>query len=393
MGVVRKIVSHKTGKASWQIDYLDPDGKRIRKNFKKQKDAKAHLAKYENDINTGDYVDPQKYRKATLKQLTEKYEENYSHQAGYATSKKYLIEFIKDYFGENKLLCNIRYVDLETFRNRLKQTSTKHEKDRSDASVNRCMACLRHMLSKAVEWEMIKQNPFEKGQGLMFKENNERLRYLAKDEIDRLLAECSRQLIELPDKNSRYRSMKRPDADYLRYIVECAINSGMRKEEILSLKWDQIRDGLIYLDKTKGKKKRQVPVNDTLAELFKTIRKKQGLTSEYVFIYQGKRIMDVKTAYNAALKRAGILDANFHTLRHTFASHFVMRGGSLKALQEMLGHSNIRTTMRYAHLSQEHKKEAVKLLDGLTAPKSVSHFVTNFEKSGLPQNWQSVAII
>jgi integrase len=393
MGVSRKIVSPKTGKVSWQIDYLDPDGKRIRKNFKKQKDAKAHLAKYENDINTGEYVDPQKYRKATLKQLIEKYEENYCHQAGYVTSKNYLIEFIKAYFGENKPLFNIRYVDLETFRNRHKQTTTKHEKDRSDASVNRCMACLRHMLGKTVEWEMIKQNPFEMGQGLMLKENNERLRYLSKDEIDRLLSECSRQVIELPGKNSKSISVKRADADYLWYIVECAINTGMRKEEILSLKWDQIRDGLIYLDKTKGKKKRQVPINDTLAELFKIIHKKQGLTFEYVFIYQGERIKDVKKAYNAALKRAGILDANFHTLRHTFASHFVMRGGGLKALQEMLGHSNIKTTMRYAHLSQEHKKEAVKLLDGLTAPKSMSHFVTKFEKTGLPQNSQPAAIM
>jgi len=386
MGTFRKIVSYKTGKVSWQIDYLDPDGKRIRKNFKKQKGAKAHLAKYENDINNGDYVDPQKYRKATLKDLIEKYEENYSHQAGYSTSKKYLIDFIKGYFGENKPLFNIRYVDLETFRNRLKQTPTKHKKDRADASVNRCMACIRHMLGKSVEWEMIKQNPLEMGQSLMFKENNERLRYLSEDEINKLLAECSRQVIKLPSKKSRTKSVKRADVDYLRNIVECAINSGMRKEEVLSLKWKQIRDGLIYLDKTKGKKKRQVPINKTLAQLFGTVRKKQGLTSEYVFVYQGKRIKDVKTAYNAALKRAGILDANFHTLRHTFASHFVMRGGSLKALQEMLGHSNIKTTMRYAHLSQEHKKEAVKLLDGLTTSNSMSFYVTNSDKSGLLQN-------
>jgi integrase len=142
---------------------------------------------------------------------------------------------------------------------------------------------------------------------------------------------------------------------------------------------------MIYLDKTKSNKKRQVPINDTLTELFKTIRKKQGLTSEYVFVYQSKRIKDV-------MKRAGILDANFHTLRHTFASHFVMRGGSLKALQEMLGHSNIKTTMRYAHLSQEHKKEAVKLLDGLTTSNSMSHFVTNSEKLSLPQNSQLAAV-
>jgi hypothetical protein len=87
MGTVRKIVSTKTGRASWQIDYLDPDGKRIRKNFKQRNKAKAHLAKYENDINNDDYVDPQKYRKSTLKELIEKYEENFSYQVGYGTSK------------------------------------------------------------------------------------------------------------------------------------------------------------------------------------------------------------------------------------------------------------------------------------------------------------------
>lgn len=75
-----------------------------------------------------------------------------------------------------------------------------------------------------------------------------------------------------------------------------------------------------------------MPITSTLAELLRTIRKKPGFTFEYVFVYQGNRIKDVKTAYNAALKHTGIVDANFHTLRHTFVSHFVMRGGSLKAL-------------------------------------------------------------
>ena len=131
-----------------------------------------------------------------------------------------------------------------------------------------------------------------------------------------------------------------------------------------------------------------MPINDTLAELFRTIRKKQGLTSEYLFVYQSKRIKDVKTAYNAALKRAGILVTNLQTLRHTFASHFVMRGGSLKALEEILGQANIKTIMRYVHLSQEHKKEAVKVLDGLTTSNSMSFYVTNSEKLSLPQKTQ-----
>jgi integrase len=161
-------------------------------------------------------------------------------------------------------------------------------------------------------------------------------------------------------------------------MMQTIISSNLNLDELSSRLGDRIAS--------------RIPINDTLARLFSNIRKKQGLTSEYVFVYQGKRIKDVKTAYNAALKRAGILDANFHTLRHTFASHFVMRGGSLKALQEILGHSNIKTTMRYAHLSQEHKKEAVELLDGLTTSNSMSFYVTNCEKSGLPQNPQPTAV-
>ena len=62
-------------------------------------------------------------------------------------------------------------------------------------------------------------------------------------------------------------------------------------------------------------------------------------------------------------------DFRFHDCRHCFASHFVMRGGSLKDLQEILGHKSLTMTMRYAHLSQEHKKKAVNLLNGLTAPQ------------------------
>ena len=258
MGVVRKIVSSKTGKVSWQIDYLDLDGKRVRKNFKKQKDANAHLAKRVTDINDGVYVDPKKYLKATLGQLVKAYEENFKYQRGYEGGKKHFINCIQDYFGKNLPLFRIRYKDLEIFRNRLKATPTWHKKERSNASVNRCMACLRHMLGKAVEWEMIRQNPFETGASLLFKENNMRFRFLQEDEIDKLLAECQ---------------------PHLRYVVECAINTGMRYGEILNLKWDQIRNGQIYLQQTKSNKVRQIFINDDLNVLLKRFRKKQHLTS------------------------------------------------------------------------------------------------------------------
>ena len=102
------------------------------------------------------------------------------------------------------------------------------------------------------------------------------------------------------------------------------------------------------------------------------------MKSEYVFIdKKGKCINKDMLFYTfkASLRRAGIEDFQFRDLRHTFASHFVMNGGSLKALQEILGHKNITMTMRYAHLSKEHKKDEIKALRGLIknqAPKTVT---------------------
>ena len=143
----------------------------------------------------------------------------------------------------------------------------------------------------------------------------------------------------------------------------------MRKGEILSLKWNQIRGEFIYLEKTKTDESRQIPINDDLAECFKSIRKRQPVSVKYIFRDQNGHIKDIKTAFNAALKRAGIQDFRPHDLRHTFASHYVMRGGSLPALQKILGHADIKMTMRYAHLSKEFAREEIKLLNGLTSGK------------------------
>jgi len=347
----------KRGKA-YQIDYFDPNGKRIRRSFKKKKDAQAELGKRVSLIAEGRYLDVKKEYKTTLKELADKYKENYKHQASYKTGKRFFIADIRDYFGDDTLLANIRYVNIETYRNHLKTKLTRHKKVRTDASINRQMSCLRHMFRKGVEWELIDKSPFDKGKSLQLKENNKRLRFLMDDEITKLLDNCNGHLYN---------------------VVACGLHTGMRKGEILNLKWFQVRNGFIYLDETKTNESRQIPVNDTLDMMFKRIRKEQHLTSEYVFTYQGKRVEDVRGAFNAAVKRANIKDFKFHDLRHTFSSQVLLRGGSLKDIQELLGHKTMTMTLRYAHLTQEHKKRAVNLLNGLTAPgKTHCHKTVTF---------------
>ena len=335
---------------SYQIDYFDPDGKRIRMNFKKKKDAQVELGKRISLIAEGRYLDVKKDYITTLRELLSKYEENHKNQRSFQGGKDYYLKNFREHFGEDTRLANIRYVDLETYRNHLREKPTRRGTIRATASVNREIACLRHVLSKAVEWEMMEQNPFTKGKALVVKANNKRFRYLMEDEIQILLDNCVNK--------------------YTNDIVTAVINSGMRRQEVLSLKWDQVRNSFIYLTKTKTDEARQIPINDDLSELFKDIRKRNQLKFDYVFCdSSGRPFKQITKSFQASLRKAGIKDFKFHDLRHTFASHFVMRKGSLKDLQEILGHKTLTMTLRYAHLSQEHKKKSINLLNGLTSKK------------------------
>jgi integrase len=102
---------------------------------------------------------------------------------------------------------------------------------------------------------MMEQSPFDKGKSLILKENNKRMRFLREEEISKLL------------ENS---------PPYLHKIVMCALNTGMRTGEVLSLKWSQIRDGFKYLRKTKTREPRQIPINETLEDMFKQIKSEQN---------------------------------------------------------------------------------------------------------------------
>jgi integrase len=346
MATIRKR-SNKKGGNSWQIDYYTPEGKRKMKCFSKKADAEAYLGKVLAAKKEGRYhdvFDVKLETHTTFNELADRYVENYQHQRSFSSLKGYLIRGFREVFGD-KQLGQITFLDLETYRNRSKATPTRWGKVKADTTVNREMVVLGHILNKAVEWGMLEASPSQKGQRLMFKENNQRLRFLSNDEIDKLLAACSL---------------------HLRPVVEVALHTGMRRGELLSLKWEQIHHGQIYLTKTKTDKARQIPINNRLADLLRELRQKNHLKSPYVFCFpNGDRVRHIKNGFLGACRRAGLEDFHFHDLRHTFASHLVMNGVGLKAVQELLGHADIKTTMRYAHLSQEHLREAVSVLNKL----------------------------
>jgi integrase len=355
MATIRKRVG-KRG-VTWQIDYYDPNGKRVRQSFDKKKDAEAELGKRVSLIAENRYLDAKKGCVTTLSQLVDEYTKHFQHQPSFQTAKSYFLDNFKEYWGETTLLVRITPKEIERYVKDLRNKLTRHKTIRKPASVNRGVSCLRQMFKKAVVWDMIERSPFDKldSKEIRQPENNKKDRFLSKDEIRRLLPECS---------------------NHLRPIVETTLHAGLRMGEVLGLRWKHIdlKNERLFVEKAPDNRTKPggwVDMNPDLVALMKRIRPKDRIPDKeaYVFALDGKRIQSVKTAFSAALKRAGVEGASFHTLRHTTASHMAMAGCTPQEIAEQLRHKNIQTTMRYMHLSPKHKKKAVNTLTGLTAPK------------------------
>jgi len=322
----------------WGIDYF-ANGRRRRELVGPNKAlAEKALNKKLVLIAENKFLDIKRESKLKFKDLSTKYIELYlkPNRPTWWKSEKHNIRHLNAFFGE-KYLYEIKPLDVEKFRQVRLQVVSK-------SSINKNVGCLRAMFNKAIEWQLFEgRNP---ASGVKFyKLDNKRLRYLEKEEIRRLLSNCE---------------------GHLRDIVEFAINTGMRKGEIFNLKWHDVdwNNGLIHLLKTKNSEKREVPINDAVKDILARVKKDPN--SAYVFSsFNSKPFNDIKKSFYTALKKSGIENFRFHDLRHTFASQLVMAGVDLLTVKELLGHKGIEMTLRYSHLSCDHKKRAVKALDPL----------------------------
>jgi len=222
----------------------------------------------------------------------------------------------------------------------------KRKQEVSESTVNKELTVLRHMLNKAVEWGFLQTSPLK--QVRWYRERTGRLRFLSVEEMAALLKACQ---------------------GWLRPIVLFALNTGMRRGEILGLTWDCIdfNSKTIYVTETKTGEMRTIPMNDVSEQILRKLKERAVPEQKYVFVNPstGKPWVGIRKAFMKACKAAGITGCTFHTLRHTFASHLVMRGTDLKTVSELLGHRDIQMTMRYAHLSPDHKRFSVGMVGNL----------------------------
>jgi len=216
------------------------------------------------------------------------------------------------------------------------------EQGAQPSTINREMTCLKHMMRRAVEWEYLSRNPFLDTQGRplagmrALKEPSGRVRFLTLEEVDLLLAACASK-------------------PYLLAFAVVALNTGMRRNEVLSLTRTSIdwTNGIANLEKTKNGNSRHVPLNGAAIE---------GLRSLPVRL-DGKLFPfnpnQISVAFQRAVRRAGIENFRLHDARHTFASYQAMAGTQGRGLQSLLGHKDGRMTARYSHLSDGYLRAAV----------------------------------
>jgi len=323
MGVYRK------GK-NWYIDYRVLGRRRREMIGPNRKLAEKVYAKRKLQIAEGKFFDQEKVKKFSFEELCVNYVEYAKVNKLSWKRDQISVNHLRQYFSQNSL-SEIKPDLIEAYKKeRLKLVS--------QATVNRELACLRFMFSKAVEWEKADVNPVKRVK--LFRENNQRIRYLSMDEIGRLVA-CS--------------------SEDLKPIILTALYTGMRSGEILKLKWEDVdlTQRIIYVANSKNGEMREIPIKDSLYDVLKRMDRK----SQYIFVKgDGNPYASIHRQFTAVLKRAGIENFRFHDLRHTFASHLVMSGAELMTVKELLGHKTLRMTLRYSHLSASHKRKAIDML-------------------------------
>lgn len=273
-------------------------------------------------------------------------------------------ERLRDYF-RNKKLRDISPILIEKYRSDRKKTVKKQADDENvctyitNATVNREIEILRKMFNIAIDNGWIDKNPCSSRKVHKLREDNKKERFLLPHEEARLLEKCTGEFA------------------YMYSIIICALHSGMRKGEILSLKWDCVnfKDKFITLLQTKSGKMRKIPINSVLLPELNELYKNK--CSEYVFVNPEtkNRYYDLKRAFPSLCKQAKIKDLRFHDLRHTAATRMVASGIDLVVVQEILGHADIKTTMRYSHPVPARKLTAVEALANYGKENKVLEFV------------------
>ena len=338
-----------SGGRTWYLRYVDVRGKQRQLRIGSAEEISLDQARKRADELRGQIAlgkDPTEER-AVLKQVP---------TLAQFVQKRYL-PFIKGYkrswnIDESLLRNHLLPVLGNRYLDQIKKDDivALHQGRRANggapASANRLLILMRYIFNLALRWETpgVIKNPTKDVP--LFEENNKRERYLSQEEAQRLYA-------VIQDSDSRM----------LQFIVPMLLLTGARKREVLDARWSDFDMGqqVWRVSISKSGKPRYIPLSGGVVHLLAALRQEQASWPEkqrdcpWVFPNPdtGKPYVSIYYAWDTARQRAGLPEVRIHDLRHTFASYLINAGRSIYEVQRILGHTQIKTTQRYSHLSQD----------------------------------------
>lgn len=316
-------------------------------SFERRTDARTWAQQTEAAIRDGRYFPTHEAKRRTLADLVDRYLEQTKakRDSAYYERKRHLLSWWKQKLGDYTL-AQVTPALIAEYRDKLLHEnigSKECPQYRSPPTANRFLAALSKAFTDAVkEWHWLPENPLRRV--TKEQESPGRVRYLSDEERKRLLDAC--------------RKSKLPE---LQLIVMLALTTGMRRGELLGLRWPDVdlERRLIVLNKTKNHDRRSVPIVPAVLELLREHGRVRRLDNDLVFPSPGKKPVWFDPAWYAALDAANIEDFRFHDLRHTAASYLAMSGATTPEIAAVLGHRTLQMVKRYAHLSDQHTGSVV----------------------------------
>ncbi len=322
----------------WYVSFYI-NGKRVRKKVGRskklaelaRKEIEVKIAKHElgweevKDPSFHDFKDDYlKYLKANTRNTT---------YIRYKKALQHFIDFLRNYGNLWPKLSQISFQLIEEYKQ-------KRIKVVKPLTVNVELKVLKVLYNFAIKCKCARDNPVNEVP--FYREAEKKPKFLTKNEIDCLLE----------------------NSNGLHPILYTFLKTGVRKSELINLQWRDVdfQRKCIKVESnenwhTKTGNSREIPIGEDLIKILKSLPK----TSQYVFVNtNGKKYgYHLTERVKRLARRIGIEGLTLHTLRHTFISHLVMNGVDLVAVKELAGHSDIKTTLRYAHLAPGHLRESI----------------------------------
>lgn len=315
-------------------------------SFTRKTDAQRWIYETEAAMRDGRYFERIEGRKHTLREAFKRYLEEFPSDIVRTTQIKRWDEEIG-----HRLLSDIQPALIHEVISKWKREPNERGEMRGASTLNRHLSTLSVVFTAAVrDWGWHTRNPLRDVRRQ--KEPKGRVRYLSDEERSKLLEVC---------RNS--------PCSFLYVIVVLALSTGMRKAEILNLRWSDIdlEKGIIILLNTKNKTPRRVALRGHALEVLKRHAKVRRIDTDFLFPGEltavNEKPYDFKKPWAQAVKAAKLENFVFHDLRHSCASYLAMGGATTLEIAEVLGHKTLDMVKRYAHLAESHTAKVVERMN------------------------------